>query len=379
LVDKHGRTTPGHTRYHGGYTLTRPLTVNHSEFYYAEMLGILGFDYDVYDVEVPSGSIKSEGPDTMAYKYYDTQIWFFDDFNAYLLWPSDQENIIAWLNQAGEGKERNLLLTGNDIGYELKETGKETLLFYDTWLASEYLDNTVGVVTVDSVPGLRDHAGDWTFMDYDDGECIVRGGCPILNYFDVVGARTGLPGNEVVADYVKEDSSTRPAGVAYTHPTLGYQTVNLGFGMEFMEDSMETSRTQGYYVNGIQDRVNLMANILGGGGRAGYFGLTPTGPGTGIDGGTVRNALSYAYPNPFNPVTKIAYSVKEAGPVTIQVYNVAGKVVRTLLDTELEAGSRGFVIWDGTNEGGERCASGVYFYRITAPGFTKSNKMIMLK
>ncbi|MCK4680359.1 T9SS type A sorting domain-containing protein, partial [bacterium] len=83
--------------------------------------------------------------------------------------------------------------------------------------------------------------------------------------------------------------------------------------------------------------------------------------------------------NPFNPVTKIAYSVKEAGPVTIDVYNVAGKVVKTLLDTEVEAGAAGYVVWDGRAESGERCASGVYFYRIAAPGFTTSRKMIMLK
>ena len=74
---------------------------------------------------------------------------------------ADDLPLIDWLNKAGEGKERNLLLTGNDIGYELKETDKETLLFYDTWLASEYLGNSVGVVTVDSVPGLRERAGGW--------------------------------------------------------------------------------------------------------------------------------------------------------------------------------------------------------------------------
>jgi hypothetical protein len=378
LVDKHGRTTPGEQRYRGGYPLTRPLIDHHSEYYYVEMLEILGYEWDTYDVEVPSGSIKSEGPDTFAYKYYDTQIWFFNEFNAYLLWPSDQENLIAWLNKAGEGKERNLLLTGNDLGYELMETGKETLFFYQTWLASDYVANSVGTVTVDSVPGLREHVGGFTFMDYDDSQCIIRGGCPVLNHFDVVDPYSGVPGAETVADYVKLDSSTRSAGVAYTNQTLGYQTVNLGFGMEFMMDSMETSRNEGYYVSGIYDRVNLMGNILGDGTRVGYFGLTPDGPGTGTDEG-FRNELSHAYPNPFNPMTKIAYSVKEAGPVTIEVYNVAGKVVRTLLDAELEGGSSGFVTWDGLNDAGDRCASGVYFYRIAAPGFTESHKMIMLK
>jgi hypothetical protein len=369
LVDKHGRVTPGEHRYHGGYPITRPLIPEHSEYYYVEMLEILGYEWDTFDVDVPSGSIDSEGPDTVAYKYYDTQIWFFDNFNAYLLWPSDQKNLIDWLNESGGGKERNLLLTGNNIGYELIETEMETLSFYNTWLASDYISNTVGAVTVDSVPGLCDHAGNWDFMTYDDGCCILRGGCPVLNYFDIQQPFPGIPGTEIVADYVKQDDSRVAAGVAYTHQTLGYQTVNLGFGMEFMMDSLLPN---GYYETGVEDRVNLMANIMD------YFNKTPGGSETGADSG-LRNELSHAYPNPFNPVTKIAYSVKEAGPVTIEVYNVAGKVVRTLLDTELEAGSSGYVVWDGSNEAGERCASGVYFYRIAAPGFAESHKMIMLK
>jgi hypothetical protein len=109
-----------------------------------------------------------------------------------------------------------------------------------------------------------------------------------------------------------------------------------------------------------------------------YFGKVTIGPGTGVVDGGVRNELSHACPNPFNPITKIAYSVKEAGPVKIEVYNIAGRVVRTLLDTEVEAGA-GHVTWDGANNSGEKCASGVYFYRIAAPGFTESHKMIMLK
>jgi hypothetical protein len=110
-----------------------------------------------------------------------------------------------------------------------------------------------------------------------------------------------------------------------------------------------------------------------------YFGKVASGPGTGVIDGSARNELSYAHPNPFNPVTRIAYSVKGSGPVTIEVYNVAGRVVRTLLDVEVEAGASGYVVWDGTDGGGERCASGVYFYRIAAPGFTTSRKMVMLK
>ncbi|HYW68566.1 MAG TPA: T9SS type A sorting domain-containing protein, partial [bacterium] len=360
LVDKHGRRTPGEDR---DYTRT-------SEYYYREMLGILGYEWDVYDVEVPSGTNEqSHGPDSVAFKYYDTQIWLFNEFNSYTAETFDQNNLINWLQQSGEGKERNLLFTGNDVGYELMEAGTETLSFYETWLATTYLRNAIGSVVVDSLPTLRDHAGGYDFMTHDDGECILTGGCPSVNFFDVIEPRAGVTGNETAVDYVKQDATTDPAGVAYTHQTLGYQTVNLGFGMEFMVDGLGAG---GYFNTGIEDRSDFMGNIMD------YFGQTPSGPGTGVVGG-MKNALSNAYPNPFNPVTKIAYSVKEAGPVAINVYNAAGRVVRTLLDTEVDAGASGYVVWDGTNDGGERCASGVYFYRIAAPGFTTSRKMVMLK
>ncbi len=360
LVDKHRRRTPGENR---DYDHT-------SQYYYREMLEILGYEWETYEVEVESGSTnQANGPDSAGYKYYDTQVWFTNRFDTRTVTPFDQANMIGWLQQSGEGKERNLLISGNNWGTDLMATGAETLSFYETWMASSYVDDSVGSVVVDSVPGLRERGGGYGFMTHDDGECILRGGCPYLHYFDVTEPYAGISGTETVADYVKNDSSTRPAGVAYTHQTLGYQTVNLGFGMEFMMDGMLPG---GYYETGVKDRSNLMGNIMG------YFGKLPDGPGTGVVSG-VRNELSYAYPNPFNPVTRIAYSVKEAGPVTIEVYNVAGRVVRTLLDTEVDAGSSGFVVWDGTGDGGERCASGVYFYRIAAPGFTTSRKMVMLK
>ncbi len=136
-------------------------------------------------------------------------------------------------------------------------------------------------------------------------------------------------------------------------------------------DSMDPST--GYYNTGIADRLNLMDNIMS------YFAVTPSTNPTGVIDDGAKNMLAHAVPNPFNPVTKIAYSIREAGSVTIDVYNVAGKIVRTLLQSELDAGTQGFVVWDGTDDAGAKCASGVYFYRMNTPNFTESHKMVMLK
>jgi hypothetical protein len=89
--------------------------------------------------------------------------------------------------------------------------------------------------------------------------------------------------------------------------------------------------------------------------------------------------FSRSIPNPFNPTTTISYSIPRTGLVKIQVYDATGGSVRNLLETTQTAGVTGSVVWDGANDSGGRCASGVYFYRITAPGFIESGKMVMLK
>jgi len=164
LVDKHGRPTPGEER---NWRHT-------SEYYYREMLDILGYEYDVFDVRVPSGSIQSEGPDISGMKYYDTQIWFFNEFEFYTLCASDQVNLITWLSEGAEGEERNLLMTGNDFGYELMAGGEETLDFYTVWLGSQFIRNSVE--GPDTLVGLADVTGGHDFMTYDDHYCILRGG-----------------------------------------------------------------------------------------------------------------------------------------------------------------------------------------------------------
>jgi hypothetical protein len=83
--------------------------------------------------------------------------------------------------------------------------------------------------------------------------------------------------------------------------------------------------------------------------------------------------LSQNYPNPFNPVTEIRYQLSEAVPVSIKVFDLLGQEVATLVNEVKPAGSY-IVTWDANN-----AASGVYFYRLTAGGFTSVRKMVVLK
>ena len=99
--------------------------------------------------------------------------------------------------------------------------------------------------------------------------------------------------------------------------------------------------------------------------------------------GSVENTLLANYPNPFNPETWIPYQLSEAADVSVSIYAVDGRLVRRLDLGPQVAGvyrsrSRA-AYWDGRNEFGERVASGLYFYTLTAGDFTATRKMLIRK
>ena len=88
--------------------------------------------------------------------------------------------------------------------------------------------------------------------------------------------------------------------------------------------------------------------------------------------------LSQNYPNPFNPSTSISFALPEAAEVRLEVFNLLGQRVTTLLNQRLEAGNH-TAEWNSQNELGQTVASGIYFYRLETPRFTESKKMVLLK
>jgi len=89
------------------------------------------------------------------------------------------------------------------------------------------------------------------------------------------------------------------------------------------------------------------------------------------------------YPNPFNPDTWIPYELAKDAPVSIQIYNIRGQLVRQMNLGEQVAGSyvskNEAVRWDGRNESGQQVASGVYWYRLQAGDFNATRRMVILK
>jgi len=88
--------------------------------------------------------------------------------------------------------------------------------------------------------------------------------------------------------------------------------------------------------------------------------------------------LASVYPNPFNPTTTIRFSLRTRSGVRISIYDVAGRLVRTVQDGPMEAGWH-TVRWDGTSTGGSAAASGVYFCRMTAGDVDETRKMVLLR
>ena len=89
-------------------------------------------------------------------------------------------------------------------------------------------------------------------------------------------------------------------------------------------------------------------------------------------------ALDQNWPNPFNPATTLKYSLPKAGEVTLNVFNILGQQVTTLVNGFQEAGTYE-VIWNGTDDAGDNVASGIYFYRVKVNDFTQTKKMLMVK
>jgi hypothetical protein len=91
-----------------------------------------------------------------------------------------------------------------------------------------------------------------------------------------------------------------------------------------------------------------------------------------------RFHLYQNYPNPFNPTTNITFTLAARSRATLVIYNIEGKVIRTLVDEELDAGVK-TIIWNGRDGRGNPVSTGVYFYRLRAGANVTTRKMVLLK
>jgi hypothetical protein len=114
-------------------------------------------------------------------------------------------------------------------------------------------------------------------------------------------------------------------------------------------------------------RVSVLEN----GEEVASFETSPAAP-------ALRFALDQNRPNPFNPVTNISFSLDTEADLTLRVYDIAGRLVRTLVERRMSPGVH-TESWDGRSDTGGEVASGIYFYRLTAGERTLTRKAVFLK
>ncbi len=91
------------------------------------------------------------------------------------------------------------------------------------------------------------------------------------------------------------------------------------------------------------------------------------------------HVLHPCHPNPFNPATTIVYELGSPATVDLDVYDVSGRLVRTLVAAEAVGAGRHEVRWDGRDESGKAAPAGVYFYRLDADGYSETRRMALVK
>jgi hypothetical protein len=174
------------------------------------------------------------------------------------------------------------------------------------------------------------------------------------------------------SQYWDETLYVLPQNALRVEVALLYQTTTKEY-VEFLRDENETNSAG-------DDLYNAWVNQ----GRCPPVTMTsdntdlvidPTGIG---DAPTAVTALYTNTPNPFNPTTSIRYSLESRQHVSIRIYDVAGRLVRTLIDDDRPAGVQR-VYWHGVNDNGVSVSSGVYFIKMQTAGFRDVQKAVLLK
>ncbi len=253
---------------------------------------------------------------------------------------------------------------------------------------------------------------------------VVDGGCPAPNRFDGM-TKGGAADITIAATY--PGGVTELAGVARSTETdaLGSTDNDRGkalayaFSIQFIRTAGIPVTAGNYVHTGVENRMRVLykfltscrgprtgamtilcwpcpgnfADMTANWAAAGGFNTAAAGPlypiqdntqATGVpdEGPAVPqfvNSLSQNRPNPFNPETAIPYTLAQDGRVAIRIYDVAGRLVRTLVNAPQRAGPQ-VARWDGRGDGGRGMASGIYFYRIEYPdGTVSARKLTILR
>ena len=251
-------------------------------------------------------------------------------------------------------------LTGDDIGASVSSGAAPGL--FNNYLRFTLVDDNHRDAGLSTSPLALGVPGGCFDDAFGPDTTIAYGGCPVLTSFDVMS-----PAGSSVLEMTYDGNAAFGAVVSQTTANTAGDTARAliaGFSFDRIRDDRLAQPI---------DRVDHLDAVLR------WLQCEPRIP-VAVPKGRFENRLVQNHPNPFNPSTRIEYAIRDAGVVTLRVYNTRGQLIRTLVDEARSPQTDGFVAtWDGRNDRGDAVATGVYFYRLTAPGFTQTKKMVLLK
>lgn len=338
-------------------------------------LQAMGMRYDRYDVNgAPLGLGNGPGGGNPAdptriwpaaplgvLGAYSTIVWDVGIRTSATLSQEDQDLLTSWA--ALPGKNRNLLLAGDNLAYDLQVNGTGVPGFLSCTAGAVYVRDAWQEGQQDTLqPVLLGSAG----TPVGSVHLPLNGGCPTLNRFDVL-AVSGCAGgngrewvrypNATVAATERRAAIGAPGGDSARAVLAGYSFVTMKSAAQ---------------------RNAFLWHTLVGEFEEPYC-STPTGvPERGAPSASAKPRLIGAAPNPFNPHTTIRFDLPRAAVVRLRVFDVSGRLVRVLADGAFPAGLS-LVSWDGRDGAGRDAATGTYFYRLEAEGVAASRKLTLLR
>jgi hypothetical protein len=335
---------------------------------------------DVYDVQ-GSASAVSNGPGSRAKTkqltdQYNTIVWDSGNLSIATITDgtvnSDKSNdcamLIDWMTLSEH--RCGLWVCGDDVASDLDAMASTpALTLMSTWCGVDFAANgffnetggrTGGGIVTPLIKG--DPSGIFTHAGVPD-QFYAYGGCFIINQFDVLDKTAN---GKYALTYPMYQSTNRYAGIqSTTVNSAGFEARTMWFGFSFMY--MRNDATGAPI-----DRFHIAADVFGWFQNPVNIDVTPADP-------TPKfTKLTQNFPNPFNPSTTIKFDLKDKGLVTLKVYNVAGQLVKTLVNGEMDATTHS-ITWNGTNDRGGAVASGIYFYKMDTKDFSQTKKMVMLR
>lgn len=341
----------------------------------AEGLAAIGLRYDRYDVNAAASGLRNglgggnpldqtriwPAAPPSALAGYSTIIWDVGERTSSTLNEQDQGALQSWA--ATGGRNRNLLLAGDNLAFDLVVNGTGIPDFLSCTAGATYLrdawesspQDTLRPVTV-GAPGTRVAPDPFP----------LNGDCPGLNQFDALVPSTCAGGtgrnwllypNQLGAAVERRAELGAPGGDSARAVTAGFSFAAMTSAAQrnlFLWRTIHEEFEEPY--------CSIPTAVL----------PSPEAPPAALA------RLHGAAPNPFNPHTKIRFELARGARVRLALFDVTGARIRVLLDGPRPAGHYE-IPWDGRDDHGREVATGMYFCRLEAGGTSQARKVTLLR